>query len=93
MADRYGGWTGRPTIYGENDSSAANDNDSGPAAFTIPSSIGVARSAAGSADAAKRTSAARKLRPTDLFDDLAEDADTLLGGVPLCATRRRVRPD
>lgn len=35
----------------------------------------------------------RNLRPTDLFDDLCEDASGLRASVPLCATRRRVGVD
>jgi hypothetical protein len=35
----------------------------------------------------------QNLRPTDIFNDLWEDADGLRVPVPLCATRRRVRVD
>jgi hypothetical protein len=94
MADRDGGWTGQPTIYGKiiTRDSIANDN-SERTSFTNPSSGGRARRPANPADAPKRKSAARKLRPTDLFDDLAEDADALRAAVPLCATRGKVRID
>jgi hypothetical protein len=71
---------------------AANDNRPGDEAFTFSSSIGGDDGAGATSDRSGSRRAARNLRPTDLFNDLAEDDGAFRAPVPLCATRGRVRP-
>jgi len=71
---------------------AANDNRPGGDAFTFSSSIGGDDGAGVMNGRMGSRGAARNLRPTDLFDDLAEGDGGFRAPVPLCATRGRVRP-
>jgi hypothetical protein len=71
---------------------AANDNRPGGAVFTFSSSAGNPGGAGATNDRTVSWGAARKLRPTDLFNDLAEDDGAFRAPVPLCATRGRARP-
>jgi hypothetical protein len=74
---------------------AANDNLPDTALLAYSSSICRGEDASPTANAADSGSfgAARKLRPTDLFDDLTDADGALRAPIPLCATRGRVRPD
>jgi hypothetical protein len=87
-AIRYGAASARTEV-------AANDNRRDAASFTCASSVRRAESADPAIDVAGSGSsgAARKLRPTDLFDDLTDGDGTLRAPIPLCATRGRFRSD
>jgi hypothetical protein len=82
-----------PARAGANDNDASRCGSGAPSEFTNWSSRGATAPDAAACAVSTALHGRQNLRPTDIFDDLWEDADGLRVPVPLCATRRRVRVD
>jgi hypothetical protein len=84
---------GGPVRTAANDNGGSRCGAGARSAFINSSSKGATPRDAAACTVSTALRGRRNLRPTDLFNDLWEDADGLRAPVPLCAKHRRVRAD